>query len=84
MSLDDTLPYDEEEHSFLSDSCLNKLFDDGDHHTDTPSDDITDEANDISLSPIDVLPTPAHQSTQITRRGRQTRKSKWLSDYMTD
>ena len=88
LSLDDTLPYDEEEHSFLSDSCLDKLFDDGDviidHHTNTPSDDVTDETNDISPSPIDVLPAPTHQSTQITRRGRQIRKSKWLSDYVTD
>ena len=84
LSLDDTLPYDEEEHSFFNDSCLDKLFDDGnviaDHHTDTPSDDVTDETNDISPS-IDVLPSPTHQSTQITRRGRQ---SKRLRDYVTD
>ena len=88
LSLDDTLPYDEEEHSFLSDSCLDKLFDDGDviidNHPDTPSNDVIDETNDISPSPIDVLPAPTHQSTQITRRGRQTRKNKWLSDYVRD
>ena len=88
LSLDDTLPDDEEEHSTLNDSCLDKLFDDGDviidHHTDTQLDDVTDETNDISPSPIDVLPAPTHQSTQITRRGRQSKQNKWLSDYVTD
>ena len=88
LSLDDTLPCDEEEHSFLSDSCLDKLFDDSDviidHHTDTPLDDVTDEISDISPSPVDVLPAPTQQSTQITRPGRQCKQSKWLSHYVTD
>ena len=88
LLLNDTLPYDEEEHLFLSDSCLDKLFDYGDviidHHTDTPLDNVTDEINVISPTPVDVLLAPTHQSTQITRRGRQCKRSKWLSDYVTD
>ena len=86
LSLDNTLPDDEEEHSILNDSCLDNLFDDDviiDHHTDTQSHDVTDETNDISPS-VDVLPAPTHQSTQISRRGRQNKQSKWLSDYVTD
>ena len=54
LSQDDTRPYDEEEHSLLDESCLDKLFDDSDgftdQHMDTPSEDVTDETNDLSPS----------------------------------
>ena len=92
LSLDDTLPYDEGEHSLLGDACLDTLFDDDEVVASATNQDdssntnasITLDGKDIDLSLTSTQSPPLNQSTQVTKHGRKYRQSKWLQDYVTD
>ena len=92
LSLDDTLPYDEAEHSLLGDAGLDTLFNDNEvvasdaHQNNASVNDtsLTLDGNDNDPIITSTPSPPSSPSTQVTRRGRKCKQSTWLRDYVTD
>ena len=92
LSLDDTLPYEEAEHSLLGDAGLDTLFDDNEvvasaaHQNNASVNNISPTLDGIDNDPIitSTPSSPSSPSIQVTRCGRKCKQSTWLCDYVTD
>ena len=92
LSLDDTLPYDEAEHSLLGDAGLETLFDDNEvvasaaHQNNASVNDTSPTLDGNDNDPIitSTPSPPSSPSTQVIRRGCKRKQSTWLRDYVTD
>ena len=92
LSLDDTLPYDEAEHSLLGDAGLDTLFDDNEvvasaaHQNNASVNNIRPTLDGTDNDPIitSTPSSPSSPSIQVTRRGQKCKQSTWLRDFVTD